>query len=152
MAAEETNLPTTNTLQMQRRARERLVTARSTASRKLRRAELADRGLVTIDAKGCSPRLLQIKLEAKADYHLAVKNNKLTLHAEIKSYFEADPNTKIPPAKSQKSTMAGSRPAPDVSPRSSIGGKPTMPFLTPFIFLKPPPSPSSTTGLRIRIK
>lgn len=51
--------------------------------------------LVTIDAMGCNPVTAQNILDAKADYLLAVKDNQLTLHAEIESYFETAPETEV---------------------------------------------------------
>jgi len=47
--------------------------------------------LVSIDAMGCNPNIAKTILDAEADYLLAVKDNQPTLHAEIKSYFEAAP-------------------------------------------------------------
>jgi predicted transposase YbfD/YdcC len=44
--------------------------------------------LVSIDAMGYNPTIVQTILNAKADYLLAVKDNQPTLHAEVKSYFE----------------------------------------------------------------
>jgi predicted transposase YbfD/YdcC len=51
--------------------------------------------LVSIDAMGCNPNIAQGILDAKADYLLAVKDNQPTLHAEIKSYFDAAPSNTI---------------------------------------------------------
>jgi len=51
--------------------------------------------LVSIDAMGCNPTIAQTILDAKADYLLAVKDNQPTLHAEVKSYFETAPSSKV---------------------------------------------------------
>ena len=51
--------------------------------------------LVSIDAMGCNPDIAQSILDADADYLLAVKDNKPTLHAEIRSYFDTAPSNKL---------------------------------------------------------
>jgi predicted transposase YbfD/YdcC len=51
--------------------------------------------LVSIDAIGCNPTIAGAVVEAGADYLLAVKDNQLTLHAEIESYFATAPAKEI---------------------------------------------------------
>lgn len=43
---------------------------------------------VTIDAMGCQKEIARVVVEKEANYVLMVKDNQLTLHNEIKNYFE----------------------------------------------------------------
>jgi predicted transposase YbfD/YdcC len=47
--------------------------------------------LVSIDAMGCNANVAQSNLDAGANYLLAVKDNQLTLHSEIKRHFDTAP-------------------------------------------------------------
>ena len=48
--------------------------------------------IVTIDAMGCQKKIAKEIIEADADYVLALKGNQETVHEEVKSFLDADPD------------------------------------------------------------
>jgi predicted transposase YbfD/YdcC len=71
--------------------------------------------LVSIDAMGCNANIAQSILDAKADYLLAVKDNRPTLHADIESYFKTTPPARSSRSRRSARITAASRSAPNPS-------------------------------------
>jgi predicted transposase YbfD/YdcC len=84
--------------------------------------------LVSVDAIGCNPAIAQTILDAKADYLLAVKDNRPTLHSAVKSYFET-PSSEVERFETSVRSMAESKFEPTPCPMSLIGLSPSDPIL-----------------------